>query len=71
MKSGGIIRRMQANQNESRIMGKSVRGAVRRVLLTRGQPGFIAINIYVRDKPVTAVVQAAELRADLAGLAKW
>jgi hypothetical protein len=45
-----------------KIMGWSVRGAKRRLLVTRGQPGAIVLTVYAGNQPVTVVVHAIQLK---------
>jgi hypothetical protein len=56
---------MQSDQNNVRIIGHSVRGAERQLELTRGQPGSVAVTLYVREKPITIIVSVNQLRQAL------
>ena len=46
------------------IDGKSIRGARRRLTLTRGQPGMVALTIHAGSE-ATVIVSVAVLRAEL------
>jgi hypothetical protein len=61
----------EPQSDEYKIDGRSVKHAPRTMSLMRGQPGMVAVTIYVRKKPITIVVSVAELRAALDKVGKW
>jgi hypothetical protein len=56
----------EARTREVEVPGNSVRGVPRMLTLTPGQPGRVALTIYIQRKPVTVVVPVARLQAALA-----
>jgi hypothetical protein len=52
----------QEQENSVEIVGSSIKGVVRNLILMRGQPGRIAVTAYAGEKPVTVIVSVKELR---------
>jgi hypothetical protein len=52
----------ETDDNTVEILGTSIKGFARNLLLIRGQPGKIAVTAYAGEKSVTVIVSAKELR---------
>jgi len=58
------------NEDTVQVVGSSVKGVARNLILMRGLPGMIAVTAWAGDKSVIVVVSAAELRAAIDRLDK-